>query len=73
MLLVALGKVEDSAARAGDEATPVNTPRQEGGQTWSDMPQAEGDTDRSAMFTTPMLAPRAKVVKSLCNNKIIII
>ncbi|XP_071797253.1 katanin-interacting protein-like isoform X3 [Asterias amurensis] len=67
-LLVALGKVEDSAARAGDEATPVNTPRQEGGQTWSDMPQGEGDTDRSALFTTPMLAPRAKQGAALTSS-----
>ncbi len=69
--MVALGKVEDSATKAGGEATPVNTPRQEGDRTWSDMPKGEGDTDRSAMFTTPMLAPRAKVVQFLVAHRAI--
>ncbi|XP_022092559.1 protein KIAA0556-like isoform X2 [Acanthaster planci] len=61
-LLAALGKVEESARVGDDDSTPSHTPSHEGGQTVADDKPltAEGDMDRSAVFTTPMLAPRAK-------------
>ncbi|XP_038048296.1 katanin-interacting protein-like [Patiria miniata] len=70
-LLAALGKVEESARIGDDDTTPSHTPRQDGGQTATDdKPHtAEGDLDRSAVFTTPMLAPRAKSAAATASSQ----